>query len=185
MPALVIAGALVIMFVVDGGEHPYADYLQATTMPMAILLPVVGILAVTSEWSQRTALVTFTLEARRLRVVWAKVLATLLVGVAAVALSLALGTAAHAAAITFRGIEGDWTVSDLALAGLRLDLARARHDEVSKRVSAGLASPASLALAESELRGVEAHAMRAKLNVDEIKATSLQPRDDLNAPLVS
>ncbi len=114
---VVIAGALVIMFVVDGGEHPYGDYLQATTMPMAILLPVVGILAVTSEWSQRTALVTFTLEARRLRVVWAKVIATLLVGAAAVALSLALGTAAHAAAIAFRGIEGDWAVSNLALAG--------------------------------------------------------------------
>ncbi len=114
---VVIAGALVIMFVVDGGEHPYGDYLQATMMPMAILLPVVGILAVTSEWSQRTALVTFTLEARRLRVAWAKVFAALLVGVAAVALSLALGTAAHAAAIAVRGIEGDWTMSGLALTG--------------------------------------------------------------------
>jgi ABC-2 type transport system permease protein len=114
---VVIAGALVIMFVTDGGEHPYGDYLQATTMPMAILLPLVGILAVTSEWSQRTALVTFTLEARRLRVAWAKVVAALAVGVAAVALSLALGTAAHASAIAFRGIEGDWTMSGLALAG--------------------------------------------------------------------
>ncbi|HET7763413.1 MAG TPA: ABC transporter permease [Phycicoccus sp.] len=114
---VVIAAALVIMFATDGGEHPYGDYLQATTMPMAMLLPLVGILAVTSEWSQRTALVTFALEARRVRVAWAKVVAAMLVGVGAVAFSLALGTAAHAGAIAFRGIEGDWTMSGLALAG--------------------------------------------------------------------
>ncbi|MBM6402633.1 ABC transporter permease [Phycicoccus sp. CSK15P-2] len=109
--AVVIAGTLTILFVQDGGEHPFSEYLQATTMPMAILLPVVGILAVTSEWSQRTALVTFTLEARRSRVAWAKVTASLLVGVVAVAFSFALGTAAHAAAIGLRGATGDWELA--------------------------------------------------------------------------
>jgi ABC-2 type transport system permease protein len=114
---VVIAGVLTILFVQDGGEHPLGDYLQATFMPMAILLPIVGILAVTSEWSQRTGLVTFTLEPRRLRVTWAKVTAALGVGVAAVAVSYTLGVAAHAAAIAFRGIEGDWTMDGLALTG--------------------------------------------------------------------
>ncbi len=114
---LVIAGVLTILFVQDGGEHPLGDYLQATFMPMAILLPLVGILAVTSEWSQRTGLVTFSLEPRRLRVTWAKVTAALGVGVVAVALSFTLGVAAHAAAIAFRGIQGDWTMDGLALAG--------------------------------------------------------------------
>ncbi|MEO6789593.1 MAG: ABC transporter permease, partial [Ornithinibacter sp.] len=77
---LVIAGALTIMFFTEGGDHSFSDYLQATTMPQAILLPVVGILAVTSEWSQRTALVTFGLEPRRVRVAWAKLVAALTVG---------------------------------------------------------------------------------------------------------
>ncbi|MGG5258115.1 ABC transporter permease [Phycicoccus avicenniae] len=114
---VVIAGALTILFVQDGGEHPFGDYLQATAMPMAILLPVVGIMAVTSEWSQRTALVTFTLEARRTRVAWAKVVAALLVGAVAVVSSFALAAAAHAAAIAFRGATGDWTFTWTALLG--------------------------------------------------------------------
>ena len=38
----------------------------------SVLLPIVGILLVTSEWSQRTALITFTLVPRRERVLGAK-----------------------------------------------------------------------------------------------------------------
>jgi outer membrane protein TolC len=66
---------------------------------------------------------------------------------------------------------------------LRLDLARARHVDVSAKAKVGIVGPASIASAESELRGMEAAAARAKLNVDEIRATSLPPRDELNAPL--
>ena len=78
---------------------------------MALILPVVGILAVTSEWSQRTGLVTFGLEPRRMRIAWAKLISALLVGVAAFALALALAGIAHQAAITFRGIHADWSIS--------------------------------------------------------------------------
>ena len=113
----IIAVALTIMFFNEGGEHAFGEYLQATTMPMAIILPVVGILAVTSEWSQRTALVTFGLEPRRPRVAWSKTVAALLVGVAAFALSLALAAIAHQAAISFRGITGDWSIDGLVLLG--------------------------------------------------------------------
>ncbi|WP_299445678.1 ABC transporter permease [uncultured Phycicoccus sp.] len=113
----VIAAALTVLLVQDGGEHPFADYLQATTMPMALLLPVVGILAVTSEWSQRTALVTFTLEPRRPRVAWAKTLAALGVGVVAVLTAFAFGAAAHGAAVAFRGATGDWELAGTAVLG--------------------------------------------------------------------
>jgi hypothetical protein len=80
-------------------------------------LGVVGILAVTSEWSQRTGLVTFGLEPRRIRVAWAKLLSALVVGVCAFALALVLAGIAHQAAITFRGIEGDWSTDALVLLG--------------------------------------------------------------------
>ena len=43
--------------------------------PRCNLLPVVGILLVSSEWSQRTAQVSFTLVPRRPRVIAAKMLA--------------------------------------------------------------------------------------------------------------
>ena len=115
--AAIIAIALTIMFFNDGGQHSFEEYLQATTMPMAIILPVVGILAVTSEWSQRTGLVTFGLEPRRIRVAWAKLLSALAVGVAAFALALALAGIAHQAAITFRGITADWGIDGLVLLG--------------------------------------------------------------------
>ncbi len=118
--AAIIATALTIMFFNNGGEHPFGDYLQATTMPMALILPVVGVLAVTSEWSQRTGLVTFALEPRRMRVGWAKLVSALLVGVAAYALSFVLAVVAHQAAITLRGVEGDWQMQGLALLGAGL-----------------------------------------------------------------
>ncbi|MDV3221025.1 ABC transporter permease [Intrasporangium sp.] len=113
----IIAIALTIMFFNNGGDHSFGMYLQTTTMPMAILLPIVGILAVTSEWSQRTGLVTFGLEARRSRVAFAKTLGALVVGVAAFATAMVLAAAAHQAAITLRGIEGSWSIDGLALLG--------------------------------------------------------------------
>ncbi|AXG15106.1 ABC transporter permease subunit [Intrasporangium calvum] len=116
----VIALALTIMFFNESGHHPFAAYLQATTMPMAVILPVVGILAVTSEWSQRTGLVTYTLEPRRARVTWAKFLGAMLAGVAAIALSLALAAVMHQGAITLRGYSGDWSLDNKALLGASL-----------------------------------------------------------------
>lgn len=117
---LVIATALAINFFTNGGEHSFEDYLSATMLPTAIILPVVGILAVTSEWSQRTGLVTFALEPRRTRVALAKLVSALLIGVGAFALAFALAAVAHQAAITFRGIDGDWSVGGLTVLGAAL-----------------------------------------------------------------
>ncbi len=117
---LAVAAALAIMFFTDGGNHPFGDYLQATTMPTALILPVVGILAVTSEWSQRTGLVTFALEPRRARVAWAKLTSAVLIGIAAFATSFVLAVVAHQAAITFRGIDGVWDITGLAVLGAAL-----------------------------------------------------------------
>ncbi len=114
---VIIAGALVIMFFNKSGHHRFEEYLTATTMPQGVLLPVVGILAVTSEWSQRTGLVSFTLEPRRARVAWAKFLSAILVGVAAIGLSLGLAAIAHQAAITIQGYGGDWSLDNNTLLG--------------------------------------------------------------------
>lgn len=109
--------------------------------------------------------------------------------VAVVIGSLAVGTTAGLASAQIReGAQRDSlleaAMSDMSLAGLRLELARALVADVSAKVKVGVAGPATLAAAESELRGMEAEALRAKLNVDEIRATSLPARDELNAPLV-
>jgi ABC-2 type transport system permease protein len=50
------------------------EVLSLAVAPASILLPIVGILLVTSEWSQRTAMITFALVPRRPRVLAAKLL---------------------------------------------------------------------------------------------------------------
>ena len=74
--------------------------------------------------------------------------------------------------------------SDLALVALRLELVRARLADVESKFKVGVVGQASVASALSELRQMEAQAARVKLNVDEINASSIPPRDDLNSPLV-
>lgn len=56
-----------------------ASYLTWSALGLTRLLPIVLMMAMTAEWSQRTALTTFTLVPRRGRVLTAKVLAGLLI----------------------------------------------------------------------------------------------------------
>ena len=65
----------------------YDRLVDYTQTPQKILLPVLGILAITSEWSQRTGLVTFTLAPNRGRVLLAKVTATVILGLVVIAAS--------------------------------------------------------------------------------------------------
>ena len=68
--ALLATGA-VILFAPDS-ELTYANFAAAIGVPMTIILPIMAILSVTSEWSQRSGLTTFTLVPHRGRVIWAK-----------------------------------------------------------------------------------------------------------------
>jgi ABC-2 type transport system permease protein len=81
----------------DAGSRPLGDTFADAMLAASVLLPIVPILLMTSEWSQRTALSTFALVPVRERVIGAKLLAVVALLVAASALSLglaALGTAA-------------------------------------------------------------------------------------------
>ena len=73
----------------------FRDFMVAMNTPMGILLPVLGIMCVTSEWSQRTAMVTFTLEPSRMKLVLAKFVATMLIAVAAVVVGMLLSVVAN------------------------------------------------------------------------------------------
>lgn len=117
--ALVIVAAMTIMLFVDQGDHSYSTYLTAAGVPLGIFLPVLGILSATQEWSQRTAMTTFALEPRRGRVVLAKVVSTVLVGLGAVVLTLALGAVGRLLG-DLRGAETPWAVDGWAIAGMTL-----------------------------------------------------------------
>src|SRR5690348_194629 len=79
--ASVIATGATLLFAPDD-ELTYGSFAAAIGAPLSVILPMIGILAVTSEWSQRTGLATFTLVPHRGRVISAKLVATLAVGVA-------------------------------------------------------------------------------------------------------
>ena len=74
----------------------YNSFLTSTNFSMALLLPVIGIMLLTSEWSQRTAMVSFALEPRRPRVVVAKLVVGLVLAVVAVVIALVLATVCNA-----------------------------------------------------------------------------------------
>jgi hypothetical protein len=66
----------------------FTGFLQVAGSPQGFLLPVLGVLLVTSEWGQRAALTTFTLVPLRQRVLVSKVLAALVVAIAVFALAV-------------------------------------------------------------------------------------------------
>ena len=79
-----------IMLVVAAPRNlTYSKLVDFTQTPQKLLLPALGILVITSEWSQRTGLVTFTLVPSRRRVLLAKATATLGLGLAVIAVALA------------------------------------------------------------------------------------------------
>ncbi|MBX3284753.1 MAG: ABC transporter permease [Actinobacteria bacterium] len=61
-------------------DQTHASYLRVAGLGLTVLLPVVAILMLTGEWSQGSILTTFTQEPRRLRVLSAKVAASVLLG---------------------------------------------------------------------------------------------------------
>ena len=114
-----LAGVVMTIFMItaDQADRIFLKLIAAAAIPQMALLPVLGILLVTSEWTQRTALVSFTLEPVRLRVVGAKFIAALAFGLAAVIVTLALGAAVTAIAgndVAWSGVGVD-TVAKLAL----------------------------------------------------------------------
>ena len=75
-------------------DRTFYNFMQFSGAPQGFLLPVLGILLVTQEWSQRTAMVTFTLEPHRSRTLAAKVYAALLLGLGAIVLAFAMAALA-------------------------------------------------------------------------------------------
>jgi ABC-2 type transport system permease protein len=93
--------AVVMMFVLafatKTSDRNLSTIFRSMLMPVGLLIPVLGILAATSEWSQRTALTTFTLVPQRERVAAAKACAVSLLAV--IETVICLGTAVIATAL--------------------------------------------------------------------------------------
>jgi hypothetical protein len=89
-------------------DHRFQDMLAIAVQPSSVLLPIIGLLLVTSEWSQRTGLTTFTLVPRRSRVVVAKLAACVVLSV--VALLVCLLLSAVGTVVAAPGVDGSWSI---------------------------------------------------------------------------
>jgi ABC-2 type transport system permease protein len=105
---LTAAVIVVFLFAAPPEELTYENFVQVTGTPQSTLLPILGILTVTSEWGQRTGLVTFTLEPHRGRVVVAKMAAVVLLGLAAVAVALLLAALGNVLGTALQDGDGAW-----------------------------------------------------------------------------
>lgn len=87
---LALAVAAISIFAGHDSDHTLNNVFNNSSQTINVLLPVVGILLVTSEWSQRTGMITFALVPVRSRVLVAKLLAALVLAVALLAVSVAI-----------------------------------------------------------------------------------------------
>ena len=85
--------------------RPTTTFAAAIGFPMAVILPMIAILSVTSEWSQRSGLTTFTLVPHRGRVIAAK--AIVAVGVGVVSMLRRARRSARSATSSGTAITGD------------------------------------------------------------------------------
>jgi ABC-type transport system involved in multi-copper enzyme maturation permease subunit len=103
----ITAAIMVIFFAVaDGPDRTFNNFIGIAATPQGFLLPVLGILLVTSEWSQRTAMVTFTLEPSRAKVILAKTVAALVYGLGAFVAALLIATLCTLVGGADGGFEG-------------------------------------------------------------------------------
>jgi hypothetical protein len=106
----VLATFGVIGFTPEGGLS-HSAFVRAISVPMSLILPLVALLSVTSEWSQRSGLTTFALVPHRSRVVLAKAVSSVVVGVVAVALVLAVAALGNLAGAGLTSSAPVWDAS--------------------------------------------------------------------------
>ncbi|MFE7508222.1 hypothetical protein [Promicromonospora sp. NPDC057488] len=97
-------GLLVNLFVLLNTPEPTLSSAGLVAAVAALGLPIVSALVMTSEWSQRTAMTTFWLEPKRHRVLLAKVVSALVLGVGLISALLTIMFIVIAVLLLARGM---------------------------------------------------------------------------------
>jgi ABC-2 type transport system permease protein len=105
---LTVAVVVIAGFAMEEVDRTLVNFVAIATAPISILGPVVGILLVTSEWTQRTSLITFTLVPLRSRVMVAKLLAGIALGL--IAYQICLATGLLGTAVFGSDVDGVWSL---------------------------------------------------------------------------
>jgi hypothetical protein len=115
----VLATAAVILWAPDSALT-YSTFATAIGVPVGVLLPMIAILSVTSEWSQRTGLTTFTLVPERGRVIAAKLVCAVGVGVVSMLVAFAVGALGNVIGTAIAGTPLVWDTDVTTLAQILL-----------------------------------------------------------------
>ncbi len=107
--ALLTSGAVIAW--APASQLAHSEFCLAIGVPMTVILPIIAVVSVTAEWSQRSGLTTFTLAPHRGRVLLAKALAAILVGLAASAVAFTVGAIGNLAGATIAGVPAVWDQS--------------------------------------------------------------------------
>jgi len=89
----------------------YYTFAKAIGFPMTVVLPIIAILSITGEWSQRSGLTTFTLVPHRSRVIGAKAISSVAVAVASMLFAFAVGALGNLVGTMIAGTTPVWDVS--------------------------------------------------------------------------
>ncbi len=107
--SVVATGATIIFG--DRETLSFDDFASAVGMPVSVILPMIAVLSVTGEWSQRTALTTFTLVPSRGRVLRAKVINVLAVGAISMGIAAVIGALGNVIVSAAMGNDAVWNIS--------------------------------------------------------------------------
>ena len=105
-----IATIATIAFAPDK-DLTYYNFTKAVGFPITVILPMVALLAITSEWSQRSGLTTFTYVPSRQRVITAKTLSAVIVAVASMLFAFVIGAVGNVAGSAIAGTSTVWDLS--------------------------------------------------------------------------
>jgi ABC-2 type transport system permease protein len=115
----VLATAAVILFA-SPDQLTYSTFTSAINIPMTVVLPVIAILSVTGEWSQRSGLTTFTLVPHRGQVIAAKAIACVGVAVVTIPLTFGVGALGNLVGTAIARVDPVWDLTVLNLATIVL-----------------------------------------------------------------
>lgn len=115
--AAVFGIPLLATYGVEGNEIFSSDFTMISVGILSLAAPLLAIMLFTSEWSQKSALSTFVTEPRRGRVLLAKTLVAVLLGVVAWALGMAIG---YLGVVVFQaaGVNITWAVDQREIVGM-------------------------------------------------------------------
>lgn len=106
----VLATGAAILWAPDA-DIDFELFATAIGVPMSVVLPMIAILSVTGEYSQRTGLTTYTMVPRRGRTIAAKAIAAVLVGVVSMFVALGIGALGNLLGSSIVGVPTDWNIS--------------------------------------------------------------------------